>query len=381
MAETPPTVLDRAGADIMGLCAAFGAGSDQPARRSFEIDSTRFGATRSGVEQQDVLQTPFCVLTRFKKDLLSVQPRVLIIPPLSGHFPFLMTDLVLALLPDHDVYVVEWLNARHVPQEAGPFGFEHCIQHIMDIVTHLHGDVCVISICQATVPTLAATALLAQTTPDTAPSALILLAGPIDPLVNSTSVNRLIKSHSLSWYVNFTLSRVPAHYPGANRLVYPAATQFLGLMAYLGRHVEAHGELYAKLMADDGMDPQRHPFHDAYTALMDLPSEVFLDTIRYVFHERALPRHTLTWRGLTVDCKAMSRTALMTIEGALDDVAAPGQTFAAHRLCSNIPDTDRAALVLDTAGHFSTFHGHHLQTRVAPAIRDFIAAHGQSPIL
>ncbi|MGF1457361.1 MAG: polyhydroxyalkanoate depolymerase [Alphaproteobacteria bacterium] len=361
-------------ADIVGLCAALETGADQPARRAFRIDHVVVGGRGVPVEQVDLLCQPFCVLTHLRKSTMTSQRRVLIIPPLSGHFPFLMNDLILTLLPDHDVFVADWINARYVATHAGSFGLADSIQTVMAFIRALDSEVTVIAVCQATVSALAATALLSQSAPSHAPEALVLIAGPIDPLMNGTPITRLIKSHTLSWYENFALADVPAPRPGADRRVYPAATQLGGLVAYLQRQVAARGELYFKLTADDGAAPHRFPFYEAYTALMDLPAEVFLDTIRYVFHERALPRRTLTWRDVPVACEAVTRTALMTIEGGRDDVAAPGQTFAAHKLCPNIPFTDRASLVLDPCGHFSTFHGRHMRSRVTPAIRAFLAS-------
>ncbi len=360
-------------ADLIGLFAAIEMGAEQPGRRSFGIDSIDIGSIRTPVQQTDVLHKPFCVLTHLAKDFAQTQKPVLIIPPLSGHFPFLLNDLIINLLPDHDVYVADWINARYVSRDSGPFGFQECIRYIMEFVQHLAEDVVVIALCQATVPSLAATALLSQTAQDAVPSALVLIAGPIDPLANSTRITRLIRSHSLSWYRNFTLSRVPHDYPGGGRLVYPAAMQLSGLLAYLKRHMEVHGELYHKITADDGVEPEKHPFHEAYSALMDIPAGVFLDTIRSVFLERALPRHTLKWNGLPVDCRAITKPALMTIEGELDDVAAPGQTSAAHSLCSNIASEDRVSLVVGGCGHFSTFHGHHLKAEILPALCRFMA--------
>lgn len=357
-------------------CAAAGAsiGTRQPARRSFEIDRALVGGQHVHVRQKDVLQKPFCVLTHFEKEAGDAAPRILIVPPLSGHFASLLRDMVLTLLSDNDVYVADWVNARHVPLADGRFGFDENIAYVMDMMRALGGDASVIALCQGVVPALAATALLAQADDTAAPQSLILVAGPIDPFANPTRVVRLLKARSLDWFESRVLGDVGAGFSGARRRVYPASAQLMGLMAYFGRHLSQGAELYWKLLDDDGVDASRHPFFEAYTAIMDLPAEWFLETVRRVFHDNELARGRLTWRGRAVDCAAITDTAVMTIEGERDDVSAPGQTAAAHMLCRNVPARLRHCFVLANAGHFSTFHGRLWREQVAPQVNAFIHA-------
>lgn len=368
----PDALEDLAHAPLFERRAGWGA--DQPARRSFGIDRVRIGGRLVGVRQRDVWLKPFGALTHLQKEPPYSGPRLLLVPPLSGHLPFLLRDMAVTLLPDHDVHVADWINARYVPAAAGPFGLEDNITYVMEMIRALGEDATIIALCQGGVPALAAAALLAEDKEPAAPKALVLIAAPIDPLANATRVVRRLRAHPLDWFRAHVISQVAPRYPGAGRRVYPARMQLAGLTVYLARHLAERGELFDKLLKDDGADPVAHPFFEAYASVMDLPSEVFLDTVRLVFHERALARRRLTWRGRPVDCSAIEKTALMTIEGAFDDIAAPGQTAAAHRLCANLSPSQRRRYVLPDSGHFSTFHGRSWRERLAPEIDAFLRA-------
>lgn len=351
-----------------------GFGADQPARRSFGIHTIYREDRKLPVIQRDLSQKPFCALTAFQKqDAGESKARILVIPPLSGHFAFLFRDLVLEMLSDHDVIVVDWINARHVPVDAGPFRLDDNITYAVEMIRELGTGTHVLGLCQGAIPALAATAVLAKAEDAATPRSLALIAAPVDPTANPTKVVRLIRERSLDWFEQSVFETVGNDYPGAGRRVYPARFQFSALMTYLMRHLSEGRELLGKVLTDDGADPIQFPFLNAYSSVMDLPAEWFLDNVRHVFHERAIPRNRLRWRGRPVDFSAITETALMTIEGELDDVAAPGQTSAAHALCTHIPDKRRDRYVLPGAGHFSTFHGHLWRRHVAPRLRDFIA--------
>ena len=212
--------------------------------------------------------------------------------------------------------------------------------------------------------------------PGVAPRTLVLVAAPVDPTENPTRVARLIMARSLSWYERNVIVRVPTSCRGSGRLVYPGSAQLLGLQAYLVRHLCQGGELLRKTLQDDGDDPLRFPFLDLYSALMDLPAEVFLDVVRHIYQERSLWKRQLLARGQRVDFAAIESTALMTVEGEDDDIAAPGQTRRAHDLCSSVPADCRRQLVVPACGHFSLFHGRVWRTRVLPEVRAFMDRFG-----
>ncbi len=346
-------------------------GARQPARRAFGIETVSSGARRCKVRQADVWARPFGALSGFACEGRWSAPRVLLVPPLSGHFAFLLRDLIVGLLPSCDVYVADWINARYVPTAAGEFPAGDNIGHVRDMIERLGPGAHVVALCQGVLPALAAAALLAQEDGRAAPRSLTLIAAPVDPLANPTRVARALRRRSLAWFDRWDVETVSAPYPGAGRRVYPAWIQLAALSSYLARHLMMGDDLAAKIMRDDGADPVGHPFLDAYSSIMDLDARCFLDIVRLVYHERALPRGGLRWRGEPVDLASIE-AALMTIEGECDDVCAPGQTSAAHALCPRVPEGRRRRVVLAGAGHFATFHGRACRSHVVPRIVRFI---------
>jgi poly(3-hydroxybutyrate) depolymerase len=351
------------------------AGADQPARLSLEIDAIRDQGETLPVVSQDVLQMPFCAVTRIARLDGTHLPKVLIVAPLSSHFPILLRDLVLGLLPSFQVYITDWVNARHVRVEYGRFDLDENTSYIIEAMRVLAPELNVIALCQAGVPALVATAHHSHTDQGCAPDNLVLIAAPIDPAANPTRVSRLIRARTLSWYERNVVTEITSSDAGKGRLVYPGSMQLLGLWAYLARHLREGGELLGKVLTDDGADPVRFPFLDLYSAVMDLPAEVFLDIMRHVYQERTLVRGRLRARNQAVVLQSIRATALMTVEGEYDDIAAPGQTQRAHDLCPSVPAEARRRLVVPACGHFSLFHGETWRTRVLPEVRAFI---GQS---
>jgi poly(3-hydroxybutyrate) depolymerase len=318
---------------------------------------------------------PFCAITRLARSDGTHLPKVLVVAPLSSHFPILLRDLVLGLLPSFQVFMTDWVNARHVPVEQGPFDLDENTSYIVEAMRLLAPELNVIALCQAGVPALVATSYHANNDSGCAPRGLVLIAAPIDPAANPTRVSRLIRSRTLSWYERNVIAEVSSPDAGKGRLVYPGSVQLLGLWAYLARHLREGGELLGKMLTDDGADPVRFPFLDLYSAVMDLPAEVFIDILRHVYLERTLASGTLRARNQTVGLQSIRGTALMTVEGEHDDIAAPGQTQRAHDLCPSVPADARRQLVVPACGHFSLFHGDIWRTRVLPEVRAFI---GQS---
>jgi poly(3-hydroxybutyrate) depolymerase len=348
---------------------------DQPPRRPFGFAA----ASESGaIHETVVMEKPFGALVKFtsgaRREKASPTREILLIAPLSGHFAFLLRDMVAGLAPDADVYVIDWINARHASPSLGDFGFYDNIAYILESLRRLGPDAHVIAVCQAVVPALAAVALACDETPERAPASLTLMAGPVDPLANPTQVVRSLRDHPLHWYRDRVIAKVGEGSPGAGRLVYPASTQLQGLMAYFTRHMTCGLELYEKATQDDGDDSDAFPFLDLYASIMDLPATFFLENTELVFHERAAWTGRLSWNGQPIDFGSIRGSALMTIEGERDDIAAPGQTEAAHCLCHKAPNALRRRFVAPGAGHFSLFHGGRWRRDVLPQIKAFMTA-------
>jgi poly(3-hydroxybutyrate) depolymerase len=352
------------------------AGADQPARLSLEIDAIGDKGETVPVVAQDLVHMPFCAVRRMARLDGTDLPKVLVVAPLSSHYPILLRDLVLGLLPGFQVFLTDWVNARHVPVEHGRFDLSNNISHVAGAMRLLAPELNVIALCQGGVPALLATAFHADHTPPCAPRSLTLIAATVDPAANPTRVSRLIRSRTLAWYQENVITKVSPPSAGRGRRVYPGSVQLVGLWAYLARHFREGGELLGKVLCDDGADPVRFPFLDLYTALMDLPAEIFLDTIRHIYLERTLVCATLSVRDRPVDLRSIQATALMTVEGGLDDIAAPGQTQRAHDLTPSVPAHARRRLVVPACGHFSLFHGETWRRRVLPEVQAFIASPG-----
>lgn len=350
------------------------AGANQPARRGFEVYDVEIDGQRVPVASRDVLETPFYVVSEFVRTDGDPGRSLLVVPPLSGHFAILLRDLVVGLIPSFRVFVAEWVNVRHVGGEHGDFELDDNIGSIVDMIRALPGGLTVVALCQAGVPSLAAAAVLEAGGDAKAPRNLVLVAAPIDPLANPTRIVHLSRSQSLAWMERFMTSEVAPEFEGRGRRVYPAAHQLAALWTYLVRRIPEGGELVRKLASDDGADPDRFPFLDGYTSIMDLDAALFLATIRSIFHDCELSSGTMRFKGEKVDLGAIRRARLLTIEGAWDDIAAPGQTSAAHRLCPAISRRARRSIVVPGCGHFSLFHGNVWRREVLPAILDFAGA-------
>jgi polyhydroxyalkanoate depolymerase len=333
------------------------------------------------VREQAVARTPFGTLLRFAKDQpdgTPEQPRVLLVAPMSGHFATLLTGTVRALLPDHDVHVTDWHNARDVPAANGPFGLDEMIDHVIEFLAVLGPRAHVVAVCQPCVPVLAAVALMAEDRHIAQPASMTLIAGPVDVEVSPTPVNALARAVPAEWFRETVVTPVPPPHLGAGRLVYPGFLQLTGFVAMNPqRHLDAHvGLLEAMVAGDRGRARSTREFYDEYLAVADLPAEVYLDTIEHVFRGNRLARGRLTWRGRPVRPERIARTGLLTIEGERDDICGPGQTMAAHELCPRIPAYRRRHHLQAGAGHFGVFSGRRFEGQVYPTVRSFIAANG-----
>ena len=349
----------------------------------FGIRSVEIDGARVAVIERAAVTKPFCQLVRFKRysddpDLvakLKQQPVVLVVAPLSGHHATLLRDTVRSLLVDHKVYITDWIDARMVPVDQGPFTLDDYVDYIREFIDHIGAEhLHVISVCQPTVPVLAAVSLMAAAG-EAVPQSLTMMGGPIDARRSPTQVNDLASTKSLRWFETHLVHEVPAHYPGRGRRVYPGFLQYAGFIAMNpGRHMSSHWEFYNHLVQGDLEDAEAHRrFYDEYNAVLDLPAEYYLDCIRIVFQEHLLPRGLWHVHGTRVAPELIEDTPLLTIEGELDDISGQGQTRAAHDLCTGIRDELKFHLTVQGAGHYGIFSGRRWRNHVYPEVKAFIA--------
>jgi len=341
------------------------------------INDTVIDGERVPVEIKTVWQKPFCNLLHFERvlerPLRRPQPKILIVAPMSGHYATLLRGTVEAFLPNHEVYITEWIDARMVPLSAGHFDLNTYIDYIIEIARHLEGDCHVLGVCQPAVPVLAAVARMEENDDPCTPHSMVLMGGPIDTRINPTGVNKLAESRGTEWFRRHVITKVPFPHPGMMRDVYPGFLQLYGFMSMnLDRHVDAHKNLFLDLVKGDGDSTQKHrEFYDEYLAVMDLPAEFYLQTVDAVFVRHALPKGEMTHHGARVDPSKIRRCALLTVEGENDDISGVGQTGAAHHLCSNIPVERRGHYVQLGVGHYGVFNGSRFRAEIAPRIADF----------
>jgi poly(3-hydroxybutyrate) depolymerase len=346
----------------------------------WNLPTTEVDGKKVSVSVETVLSKPFCNLLHFKRDTKKQDPRVLIVAPLSGHYATLLRGTVEAMLPDHDVYITDWINAKQVPLSQGHFTLEDNITYVMDFIRHLGSDTHVVAVCQPAVPVLCAVSLLAQMNDAAQPRSMTLMGGPIDTTRASTVVTKFPESKPLSWFERTVISHVPVYYPGAHRKVYPGFVQLSGFMSMnLERHVGEHMRLFQHLVKGDGDSATLHrKFYDEYLSVMDITAEFYLETVERVFQRHDLPRGAFKWKDMVVDPSAIQKTALLTVEGELDDISAPGQTIAAHDLCAGLKDNRKQHLFVKQVGHYGIFNGRRWRSEIQPAIAAFMRKHASS---
>jgi len=309
---------------------------------------------------------------------MKTQPTVLVVAPLSGHHSTLLRDTVKMLLRDHKVLITDWTDARTVPVEAGPFHLHDYVEYVQDFIRHLGPEVNVISVCQPTVPVLAAVSLLA-THGEFTPRTLTMMGGPIDARKSPTSVNNLAVTKSFEWFENNVIYRVPSNFPGVGRRVYPGFLQHTGFVAMNpDRHLTSHYDYFLDLIrGDDESTEQHRQFYDEYNAVLDMPAEYYLETIKTVFQDFALVNGTWDIKGTLVRPQDITTSALLTVEGELDDISGSGQTKAAHGLCTGIPKDRQFHYDVEGAGHYGIFSGRRWREMAYPVVRDFIRRYNQ----
>jgi len=326
------------------------------------------------VSEQVVAATPFGDLVRFAKAGAPEQPRVLVVAPLSGHFATLLRNTVETLLPEHDVYITDWRNAREVPVDAGAFGFDEYVEHVIAFLEAMGPGSHLLSVCQPCAHALAAVAIMAEDDNPATPLSMTLMAGPVDTRINPTRVNELAESRPIEWFEKNLIDSVPARYAGAGRRVYPGFVQLAAfVLMNLGRHVDAHVDMFTHLAVGRETEAERLKiFYDEYFAVLDLTAEFYLETVSRVFQQHLLPKGQLVWRNRRVDPGAIRRTALLTVEGERDDICSVGQTMAAHTLCRSIFQNRKRHHLQPGVGHYGVFSGGKWANQIYPVVRNVI---------
>jgi len=372
------------GKSIAAAAELFERSTRRYGRPDWRISSTLVGGERVPVHITPVWERTFCRVIHFERIFghrpRRPQPRLLIVAPLSGHYATLLRGTVEAFLPNHDVYITEWRDARSIPLSEGKFDLDDYIDYVISMLHALGGDVHVLGVCQPAVPVIAAVSVMEADDDPYVPISMTLMGGPIDTRVNPTVVNTLAERRGIQWFRHNVITKVPFPNPGFMRDVYPGFLQLQGFVTMnFERHIEAHRDLFLHLVRGDGDSAHKHKeFYDEYLAVMDLAAEYYLQTVDTVFVRHALPKGEMRHRDRPVDPSRIKRVALLTVEGEHDDISGVGQTEAAHRLCVNIPADRQAHWLQPGVGHYGVFNGSRFRSEIAPRISDFILTMGQS---
>ena len=394
MGKTPLAQRISAG---YSLLYRLGKDYEKPSFDIHQVEVNKEGVSLA-IHERVELDKPFCELRRFKRftddsdtlTQLKNQPAVLMVAPLSGHYSTLLRDTVKTMLKDHKVYITDWKNARNVPLSDGAFHLDDYVNYVQEFIRHLqgkYGNCHVISVCQPTVPVFAAISLMASRGEKT-PLSMIMMGGPIDARLSPTSVNNLATTKPYEWFENNVIYRVPASFAGKGRRVYPGFLQHTGFVAMNpDRHANSHYDYFKDLIKGDDASTEAHrKFYDEYNAVLDMDADYYLETIKTVFQEFKLVNGTwdvLSPEGVLERVKPgdIKTTAVMTVEGELDDISGSGQTRAALDMCSGVADTQKTHLEAKGAGHYGIFSGRRWREMVYPAITTFILAHNKQSAL
>jgi polyhydroxyalkanoate depolymerase len=362
---------------MLGLADGYVLAAMTHERPPFYIDSVECGNARVAVVEEVALAMPFGTLLHFTKpDVVTPQPKMLVVAPLSGHFATLLRGTVQTLLRDHDVYVTDWANARDVPLSAGKFGVDEYVDYVIRFIQELGPRSHVLAVCQPCVPVLAAVAVMAKRNDPLQPRSMTLMGGPVDVRESPTAVNHLANTKPMSWFEEKLIATVPSRYGGAGRKVYPG---FLQLSAFLsmnmGRHYAQFRKFYQQLADGDGPEAARiREFYEEYMAVLDLSAEFYLETVDQIFQKVSLAKGEMMHHGELVDPGAIRSTALLTVEGERDDICGVGQTAAAHSLCTSLRPHLKRHHLQPGVGHYGVFSGSKWEKQVYPQVRSMVLA-------
>lgn len=371
------------GRSVSAACELFERTTRRYGKPHFDLPTTKIGKTEVSIIERVVWSAPFCNLIHFDRAMpvsAAKQPRMLIVAPMSGHFATLLRGTVETLLPDFEVYITDWTDARLVPLTAGSFDLDDYIDYVKAMIQQLGPDVHVLAVCQPSVPVIAAIARMEAEKDPAVPRSMILMGGPIDTRESPTEVNKLAQKRGIDWFRANCIARVPFPHPGVMREVYPGFLQLSGFMAMnIDKHMNAHQDMFRHLVEGDGDSAEKHrDFYDEYMAVMDLTAEFYLQTVDTVFVKHALPKGEMMHRDLPVDLGAIRNCALMTVEGENDDISGVGQTKATHALCKNLASDKHLYHLQKDVGHYGVFNGSRFRREIAPAIVAFTTKQGKA---
>ena len=343
----------------------------------FGFTSVEIDGKKVPVTEEIILRKPFGQLKRFRREGISGQPRLLIVAPMSGHYATLLRGTVERMLPGHDVYITDWRDAKLVPLEDGSFDLDDYVDYLIEFLEKIGPGAHMLAVCQPSVPCYAAAALMSADKNPARPRTLTMMGGPIDTREAPTEVNTVATQRPHSWFEQNVIMTVPFLYPGAGRKVYPGFLQLAGFMAMnLGNHLASHWGMFKHLVeGDDESADATKAFYDEYRSVCDMTSEFYLQTIDVVFQEHALPRGKMKHRGRKVDPAAITDIALLAIEGERDDISGIGQTKAALKIATKLPDDMKKYYLADKVGHYGIFNGRRWRELIAPVVDDWIAKH------
>ncbi len=349
-------------------------------KKGFEFGTIAVNGKPLEIRERIMRKNPFCHFLHFEREDCESAPKVLFVAAMSGHHATLSRETVREFLPDHDVYITDWIDPKQVPLSAGRFGFDEYVGQVIEFIEMLGPDTHVVGLCQAAVPALVAAAVMAKQRNKARPASLSLLAGPIDIMANPNKITRWVDKVNLNLLRPLAIHKVPKGYPGAGRMVYPGYMQLSGFMTMNPKaHLEAHLQFIKNVARGDVDAADKHrDFYDDYFSTMDGTAEFYLETLERVFIDQHLPKGLMTYAGKRVDCAAITDTALLTIEGANDDMVSIGVTEAAHKICTSLPDELREHHVQEGVGHYGVFSGTRFSNEVAPRIKAFIGRHRRS---
>lgn len=362
------------------ICAAadvFEHSTRSYGKPSFDLPTTFINGQEVAITEEIVNHRTFGDLLHFKREGDFDHPRLLIVAPMSGHYATLLRGTVEAMLPDHDVYITDWRDARQIHIHEGSFGFNDYVDYLIDFLHFLGPNTHILAVCQPSVPVLAAVSIMSSWGDICVPASMTLMGGPIDTRQNPTQVNQLALEHDLDWFKRNVIVSVPAPYPGVGRKVYPGFVQLTNFIAMnLDRHIEAHKELFDHLVeGDEDSADKKRSFYEEYRAVMDLPSEFYLETVEHVFQKHSLPKGEMVVRWQPVRPECITKTALLCVEGEEDDISGVGQTKAALDLTINLPDHMKEYHLQEKVGHYGVFNGSKWRKFIAPKIKNFILTH------
>ncbi|MBQ1543092.1 MAG: polyhydroxyalkanoate depolymerase [Caulobacteraceae bacterium] len=377
-----PAAETRTGRTLFAAADLFANVTRRYGKPEWNIDRTVINGREVRVRPTTVWSSPWCKLVQFDRDMadmrnagvFSLDPAVLIVAPLSGHYATLLRGTVEAFIPDHAVFVTDWSNARDVPMLDGRFDFHDYIDHIRTMLGVIGARAHVVAVCQPGPPVLAAASLMAEDGDPARPASMTFMGSPIDARLSPTVTNKLAEARPFTWFQKQMIYTVPPPYPGALRRVYPGFVQLYSFMSMNAeRHQEAHERYFQDLVQGDGDSADKHlEFYDEYLSVLDMTEEFYLQTIDLVFQRYALPKGELEHRGRPVRPEAITDIGLMTVEGENDDISGIGQTQAAHGLCANIPAALKEDYIQPKVGHYGVFNGRRFREEIYPRVRDFI---------